>query len=264
MVLGGFWVDRADESEAKKTRSHSFLKPSVPSPRSPLPLNTPFQERAPLSLNHARGGHRAKTALPFTFFSPRAHRTMATVAPPQATSAAGLLSLLAEPDPALQAAALARLDAVVGSFWFQVADSLSAIEARAEDDAFEHRELAALVASKVRVWKGESVCRVRWAKKGSDAGAGGRCADTRCAHRKQKGATGTVRCCSRLPPFPALGLALANRRSPGQKRGTGKPARRLPRHNVSPFFVRPSFTGLLPPRRTRRRPHLRPAGRPQV
>ena len=86
---------------------------------------------------------------------------MATVAPPQATSAAGLLSLLAEPDPALQAAALARLDAVVGSFWFQIADSLATVEARAEDEGFEHRELAALVASKVRVWGCVRVC-VLW------------------------------------------------------------------------------------------------------
>jgi len=70
---------------------------------------------------------------------------------PTATSAAGLLALLAEPDPALAAAALRGLDACVPSFWFEIAQSVNLVEAKADDPGFEHRELAALVASKVRV-----------------------------------------------------------------------------------------------------------------
>lgn len=69
---------------------------------------------------------------------------------PVATSAAGLLALLAEPDPALSAAALRGLDACVPAFWFEIAQSVNLVEAKADDPGFEHRELAALVASKVR------------------------------------------------------------------------------------------------------------------
>ncbi len=69
---------------------------------------------------------------------------------PTATSAAGLLALLSEPDPALSAAALRGLNACVPSFWFEIATSVALVEAKADDPGFEHRELAALVASKVR------------------------------------------------------------------------------------------------------------------
>lgn len=165
---------------------------------------------------------------------------MATVAPPQATSAAGLLSLLAEPDPALQAAALARLDAVVGSFWFQVADSLSAIEARAEDDAFEHRELAALVASKVRENGGECVC-VCGVPAGGNAGrtgAGGRCADTDARIGKKRGPPGP--CAAVAPaPFPRPGAGTCQSAIAWSKKGDMEAGQRstLP----TPFFnVRPS------------------------
>lgn len=74
--------------------------------------------------------------------------------PPTATSAAGLLALLAEPDPALSAAALRGLNACVPSFWFEIAQSIALVEAKADDPGFEHRELAALVASKVRARRG--------------------------------------------------------------------------------------------------------------
>jgi hypothetical protein len=65
------------------------------------------------------------------------------------SSASGLLSLLEEDDVALNLHALQALNRVVHDFWFQIAGSISAIESFAEDEGFSHRELAALVASKV-------------------------------------------------------------------------------------------------------------------
>ena len=43
----------------------------------------------------------------------------------------------------------ADLDAAVPQFWFEIAQSIGALEAAAEDEASPHRELASLVASKV-------------------------------------------------------------------------------------------------------------------
>ena len=83
-------------------------------------------------------------------------------------SAAGLLALLDEESPSLQAEALARLDATVATSWFearpppapapavagtdpprpQVAGHLPQIEALWEDEGFAARLRAALLASK--------------------------------------------------------------------------------------------------------------------
>ena len=65
------------------------------------------------------------------------------------SSAAGLVSLLAEPDADLQVYALQKLNEVINSLWTEVADSVGEIEALYEDESFPERELAALVASKV-------------------------------------------------------------------------------------------------------------------
>jgi hypothetical protein len=65
------------------------------------------------------------------------------------SSAAGLLSLLDEEDDALKLYALQSLNRVVHEFWFQIAGSIASVEAFYEDEGFDHRELAALVASKV-------------------------------------------------------------------------------------------------------------------
>ena len=77
---------------------------------------------------------------------------MAVVLPPpvQQTSAANLLALLDEEDDALRLHALQSLNRVVHEFWFQIASSIASVEAFYEDEDFSHRELAALVASKVR------------------------------------------------------------------------------------------------------------------
>lgn len=68
---------------------------------------------------------------------------------PFATSAGGLLSLLEESENGLRAFALEQLNGVVDQFWPEIADKLEAIETFYEDDHFPHRDLAALVASKV-------------------------------------------------------------------------------------------------------------------
>ena len=66
------------------------------------------------------------------------------------SSAANLLAQLEEDDEALRLNALQSLNNVVHDFWFQIASSIASVEAFYEDETFTHRELAALVASKVR------------------------------------------------------------------------------------------------------------------
>ncbi|EEH41628.1 26S proteasome non-ATPase regulatory subunit 1 [Paracoccidioides lutzii Pb01] len=64
-------------------------------------------------------------------------------------SAAGLVGFLSEPDPELKVFALKALDAQVDLLWTEIADSIDKIEALYEDESFQERELAALVAAKV-------------------------------------------------------------------------------------------------------------------
>lgn len=68
---------------------------------------------------------------------------------PAVSSAAGLLALLEEQNDDLKRYALTNLDKVVDEYWFQISGSIASVEALYEDDEFSHRELAALVASKV-------------------------------------------------------------------------------------------------------------------
>lgn len=63
-------------------------------------------------------------------------------------SAAGILALLEEDDHALKAHALQKLNQVVDAYWAEIADAIPLIESLSDDDQFEHRELAAYVASK--------------------------------------------------------------------------------------------------------------------
>ena len=72
--------------------------------------------------------------------------------PAVVSSASGLLSLLSEPcqNDDLKRHALINIDKVVDEHWFQISGSIASVEALYEDDGFSHRELAALVASKVR------------------------------------------------------------------------------------------------------------------
>ncbi|GAA5975568.1 hypothetical protein JCM5350_002652 [Sporobolomyces pararoseus] len=64
-------------------------------------------------------------------------------------SAQGLLSLLNEPEAALQANALDQLNRHIDTFWAEAVDEITTIEALSEQTSFQARELAALVASKL-------------------------------------------------------------------------------------------------------------------
>lgn len=85
--------------------------------------------------------------------------SMAGVHGPTLGSAAGLISMLEEEQVQLQTTALRSLNKVVDTHWAEVAGSISVIEAMYEDEFFAQRDLAALLASKVRprggnVWSG--------------------------------------------------------------------------------------------------------------
>ncbi|GAX76891.1 hypothetical protein CEUSTIGMA_g4337.t1 [Chlamydomonas eustigma] len=73
------------------------------------------------------------------------------------SGATGLLSLLSEPcqNDELKCHALVNINKVVDEYWFQISGSIASVEALYEDDEFSHRELAALVASKVFYHLGE-------------------------------------------------------------------------------------------------------------
>lgn len=66
-----------------------------------------------------------------------------------AVTAAPYLALLDEEDPSLKFYALKSLDSVVNEFWPEISNSLVDIEELYDDESFEGRNLAALVASKV-------------------------------------------------------------------------------------------------------------------
>ncbi|XP_048744052.2 26S proteasome non-ATPase regulatory subunit 1-like [Ostrea edulis] len=65
------------------------------------------------------------------------------------TSAAGVISLLDEPEPQLKAFALEKLNNIVDVFWAEISENVDKIEVLYEDASFKNSELAALVASKV-------------------------------------------------------------------------------------------------------------------
>ncbi|KAJ1666295.1 proteasome regulatory particle base subunit [Coemansia sp. RSA 1813] len=71
------------------------------------------------------------------------------------TSANGLISLLDEDERELQYYGLTQLNSVTDRFWAEISDSISKIEILYEDESFQHRKLAALVASKIYFHLGE-------------------------------------------------------------------------------------------------------------
>ncbi|RKP08547.1 armadillo-type protein [Thamnocephalis sphaerospora] len=71
------------------------------------------------------------------------------------TSAGGVLSLLDDSENELRVHALQKLNGLVGLFWSEIADHITKIELLHEDEDFEQRALAALVASKVYYYLGE-------------------------------------------------------------------------------------------------------------
>lgn len=70
-------------------------------------------------------------------------------APSNHSGASSVLCLLEEQDDSLKVFALEQLNANIEEFWFQVSGSIPLIEALYEDETFTHRELCALVLSKV-------------------------------------------------------------------------------------------------------------------
>ncbi|XP_009628529.1 26S proteasome non-ATPase regulatory subunit 1 homolog A-like [Nicotiana tomentosiformis] len=79
---------------------------------------------------------------------------MATAAT-MVSSAGGLLAMLNESHPQLKLHALSNLNAFVDYFWPEISTSVPVIESLYEDEEFDQRQLAALVASKVFYHLGE-------------------------------------------------------------------------------------------------------------
>lgn len=87
-----------------------------------------------------------------------------------ASSATGLLSMLAEPAPSVRKAALKRLSTVVDTQWHEVAQSLPDLEAISEDmeEDIEVRQLAASIASRVFFYLEEPSQALRLALESGD------------------------------------------------------------------------------------------------
>ena len=71
------------------------------------------------------------------------------------STASGLLAMLQEQHPVLKLHALNNLNILVDNFWPEISTNISAIESLYEDEKFQQRQLAALVASKVFYYLGE-------------------------------------------------------------------------------------------------------------
>jgi len=71
------------------------------------------------------------------------------------TSAAGIISLLEEPEEDLKIYALRKLNDIVDTFWAEISDAIPQIESLAEDVDFKEHELASLLNSKVYYHLGE-------------------------------------------------------------------------------------------------------------
>ncbi|MQL74860.1 hypothetical protein Taro_007243 [Colocasia esculenta] len=80
---------------------------------------------------------------------------MATTTVAAPSSASGLLAMLSEPHPALKLHALDKINSLIHLFWPEISTSVPTIESLYEDEEFEQRQLAALVASKVFYYLGE-------------------------------------------------------------------------------------------------------------
>ena len=65
------------------------------------------------------------------------------------TSAAGIIALLEEPESEVKYFALQKLNTIVDVFWAEISETVDKIEMLYEDESFKHRQLAALLASKV-------------------------------------------------------------------------------------------------------------------
>ncbi|SCU79919.1 LAFA_0B06480g1_1 [Lachancea sp. 'fantastica'] len=78
-------------------------------------------------------------------------------------TAAPLLALLKEDDQVAQTYALQSINGIVDQLWSEVSNEISRIEALYDDNAFENRKLAAIVAAKVYYNLGEYESAVKFA-----------------------------------------------------------------------------------------------------
>ena len=65
------------------------------------------------------------------------------------STAAGVIALLNEPEPEVKVFALNKLNTIVDVFWAEISEAVGTIEMLYEETTFKHRNMAALVASKV-------------------------------------------------------------------------------------------------------------------
>ena len=65
------------------------------------------------------------------------------------STAAGVIALLNEPESEVKVFALNKLNTIVDVFWAEISEAVGTIEMLYEDTTFKHRNMAALVASKV-------------------------------------------------------------------------------------------------------------------
>ncbi|KAL2620791.1 hypothetical protein R1flu_000996 [Riccia fluitans] len=117
------------------------------SPRVHHEVGVPREKFAPASSDRVASGSSSAVA---GLSQHRDGGTMTVV-----STASGLLAMLQEHHPALKLHALNNLNAFVDHFWPEVSTNISAIESLYEDETFDQRQLAALVASKVFYYLGE-------------------------------------------------------------------------------------------------------------
>lgn len=102
-----------------------------------------------------RGRKRKKLLNSSTEASLRNPTPVKTKPPVPVSTAKGLLNMLKEKHPILKLHALNNLNIIMDQFWPEISTNIAQIEELYEDDNFEHRHLAALVASKVFFHLGE-------------------------------------------------------------------------------------------------------------
>lgn len=184
------------------------------------------------------------------------------------SSAAGLLTLLEEDNDDIKQYALSKLDGVVNDYFFEISPSIAAIEALYEDEGFKDRELAALLASKVRrrpIGGLGRQGRARERRVGAAMRAAGgaprmrplRCTQRPCGRSAARGSTGSTPALDRRSVRQRAGSLTAAAASAASASAAERAVALLPKPH-RPHS--PALPGLLPPGRARLSPDLR-AGR---
>lgn len=188
--------------------------------------------------------------------------------PSAVSSAGGLLTLLEEDNDDIKQYALRKLDGVVDDFFFEISPSIASIEALYEDEGFKDRELAALLASKVRrrpIGGLGRQGRARERRVGAAMRAAGgaprmrplRCTQRPCGRSAARGSTGSTPALDRRSVRQRAGSLTAAAASAASASAAERAVALLPKPH-RPHS--PALPGLLPPGRARLSPDLR-AGR---